>query len=164
MLSLFQRNRVAEVAPHIRRICDLTIPNKPTPNCHRSEERYNRSLPVIVCPWRDGWPVTNELTVAMTKDLSEQGIGLIRDAPMTTEEVVIGFWLEVDDAAEPSYFRATTQSNQRLGGGYWLVGVALEEYMNRDHREQLKALDICAAYLRPSFDQEDLGREEGPTS
>ena len=57
-----------------------------------------------------------------------------------------------DDMQEPWYFRSSVQTSVRIGGGYWLVGVLLEEFMNKNHRAMLEPLDICADFLRPSFE------------
>ena len=152
MLTSFLRKKTVDLTPYIRRLCDVTTPNLSVADNNRSEDRFNRSLPVIICPWVDDAPVIEQLTVAITRDLSDQGVGLIRNEPLTAEEVVVGFWLEGDNMDEPWYFRASVQSSQRIGGGYWLVGVLLEEFMNKNHRPRLEPLDICADFLRPSFE------------
>ena len=67
MLTSFLRKKTVDLKPYIRRLCDVTTPNLPVLDNSREEDRFNRSLPVIICPWADDKPVIDQLTVAITR-------------------------------------------------------------------------------------------------
>ncbi len=160
MSSLSDRQKTVELAPYIRRLQDITIPNNPVPDCNRAEQRFNRALPVLICPWVEEQPVTDQMTIAVTKDISDLGLGLIRESPLNVQEIVVAFWLDYGDMSEPWHFKATVNSNQQLGGGFWLVGTSLDEFLTQNYREVLKPLEMAADFLRPSFDEKQLQKEE----
>src|SRR5262245_32106562 len=89
MFSFRARRQHAEIAAYLRRICDRSVPNKGLPGRHaRLENRYNRTLPVLLWPWSDG-RVAGDCLTAATKDVNEHGLGLILTTPITSRELVI---------------------------------------------------------------------------
>ena len=148
MFSLFEKKSVVDLTPFIRRLCDLTTPNRPVPDCQRYDLRSNRTLPVLLCPWRKNRPQNEEIEFAITKDISDRGIGLIRRDSLAKGEYVIAFWLN-EEMPEPWFFRVTVLLNQNIGGGFWLVGSQLEELLNEQHKRALESLHEAAASLLP---------------
>lgn len=128
----------------------MTSPNIPTVDEGRSERRYNRSIPVLVCPWDGEELVVEKCVTAITKDMSDRGLSLILHHPLSGDQVIIGFWLPAADMEEPWFFRAGRRSACPLGGGFWQIGFELREYMNREWREKLEALQPAARQLVPS--------------
>jgi hypothetical protein len=150
MFSFTARKKVADVQPLIRRIIDLT-----TPNCGRMEQgnryenRHNRCVPVLLSPWRDDQPVISTSVLAITKDFSDRGVGIIVNEPVDALEVALGFYLE-KDMSEPWYFLGSRHSLVPIGGNFWLLGIELTEFINESHQQALAALAPLAERLRPS--------------
>ena len=157
MLSIFSRKQRVECYPFVRKICDLTAPNMPSVEEGRCERRYNRSLPVILCPWKDEELFTDKCVMAITKDISDQGLSLILTHPLGADQMIIAFWLRAAELEEPWCFRVRQRSEWPLGGGFWQIGFELREYMNREWREKLKALRPVAAGLLPPEKNSDEG-------
>lgn len=64
--------------------------------------RQNQTLPVLLTPWENGKPLIEESTMAITKDISDQGVSLILNQPFRDEQVVIGFWPSTTHTSSPN--------------------------------------------------------------
>ncbi len=151
VFSFGARRRTMEVQRRMRRIADRTVPNHPhDPNVSdRSEDRYNRSIPLLICPWENGAPRREDHCYALTVDLSDTGAGLVMYKPYDGDEVVLAFWIPAIDMEEPWYFLGRVQRNQPLGGGFWTLGVTLHEFANDEHRAALQSLVPLVEGLAP---------------
>lgn len=148
MFVFEQRKKLIDLTPHVRRICDLTAPNSTASGALlRAENRYNRILPAVLCPWENRQPDVERCRVVLTKDLCDRGVGLVLNHPMELTEVLVGFWPNARDFAEPSYFIGRAVRNAPLGGGFWCIGVELTEYANSEHRAKLQPLQVVAKKL-----------------
>lgn len=148
MFSFNARKKSLDFAPLIRRICDITAFDAHLASQARCENRYNRTIPVVHCPWIDDQPVNDKSQLAITKDLSDRGVGLIL-SHVLEGEVVIGFWLTSEELEEPWFFRATIRSNEPIGGGLWYVGAQFQEFLNTDYRDELRQMMTLATKLLP---------------
>ena len=150
MFSFAKRKIAVDLCPYIRRICDLTTPNLPTAgSVTRSENRLNRSIPTLICPWVKSQPIVEESFTCLTSDLSDHGACLILSQPIQLEQIVLGFWVESADMREPWFFLAEARRCQPTGGGFWNLGVELLEFANDPYSEELSPLQGLAADLRP---------------
>ena len=153
MFSFSAHKKVVDVFPYLRRICDLTTPNLPGRGAEdRSENRYNRTIPTLLCPWENEAPVAAESVIVLTKDLTDRGVGLVLNQPVRAGDVVVGFWLPGVDMTGPWYLLGKTLRSIPFGGGFWTVGVELTEYANQDYSEQLEVLKTVASKLLPQAD------------
>jgi hypothetical protein len=151
MFSFDSRKKKLEVQSRVKRLADLTTPNLGCPSSHdRAEDRCNRTLPVLLCPWEEGGPVEEFCTFALTKDVSSRGLGLIMSQPFRAGEVIVGFWLNVEEMDEPWYFLGTSQRLQKVGGGYWTLGIEFSEFVGPARARQLASLTARAQQLRPT--------------
>jgi hypothetical protein len=149
MFSFTARKKTTDFQRLIRRIIDLTVPNKASSEkVSRHEDRYNRTIPALLCPWQDTAPVVHKCAKAITKDFSDRGLGLIMSQPFDATDVAIGFFLE-KVMPEPWFFLGTQQSNVAIGGDFWLLGIGLKEFMNDDYRCELAPLFRMAHRLLP---------------
>lgn len=149
MFSLAARNDRVDVRPYLRRICDLTTPNFASPvDDSRSDNRCNRAIPTLLCPFETGNLIIDDCTFALTKDVSDRGIGLLLSAPFKTEDLIVAFWLSRQETESPWFFRGTAVRNDPIGGGFWLLGVRLESFLNPRRFKQL--LPIAANLLPPA--------------
>ncbi len=151
VFSLFQRDKKVDLSPYIRRICDLTAPSWHCMEEGRTDKRYDRVIPVFVCPWRDEQPDLQQSLFLLTRDISDRGIGLLHTEPMAAKlPIVIGFWIAEQEQSEPWLFRAKVQISRPIGAGYWIIGTELDEYLNSNHRAVVNQIGECAARLLPT--------------
>jgi len=150
-----ERKKQVDLCNCLRRIVDTTCPNLPPPGGDsRSDDRHNRTLPVLLAPWEDGGPLVNESSMALTKDFSDLGLALVLHQPFRAEEVVIVFRLASDPQRELGstlYFvLGTVRRNTSIGGGFWQLGIQLKELLNRGDWPQLEPLVPITSALLPS--------------
>lgn len=145
MFSFTKRKKQVDVHQLLRRAMNATSPNRPpTQGDARWEDRSNRTIPVLLVPYTEGHPCAAEHTIALTKDLSSQGVAIVLPQPFRAEQVVIGFWLD----ARPEFVLGRIRQNVPLGGGYWQLGVELTERMGPTPCEATESLVPLAARLR----------------
>jgi len=149
MYSFSKNRKTVELYPYVRRICDLTTPNMATVFTGRSEDRFNRALPTLLCPWQDKAPVTDQVATCLTSDLADRGVRLLLNQPFRATSVVLGYWIESVEMEEPWYFLGEVRHTQRLGGGFWALGIRLTEFANKRHKTRLAPLNATAAKLLP---------------
>lgn len=162
MFSLFQtlgqRKKVVDLSGYVRRICDLTIPNRPFDGDQgRVDDRYNRTLPVLIAPWSHDRPHHEQCLFATTRDLSDGGTSVVT-AESLSGDVVVGFWLPNDDWTEPWFFLGDVARSTALGGGFWVTGIGFTEFANTEHRPILGPMMRLAEQLSPEWN----GSTPGP--
>jgi len=153
--SFKERNKQIELRNCLRRIVDITSPNlPPLEGDARSDNRYNRTIPVLLAPWEDDGPVVDESATALTKDFSELGIALVLHQPFRAEQVVIAFRLSSEPRLEVGstlYFvLGSVRQNAPIGGGFWQLGIMLTDLLNRADLPQLEPLVSITSDLVPS--------------
>jgi hypothetical protein len=149
MFSFIDRKKRLKVKRYLARICDCTSPNLAAPaDDERAENRYNRCIPTLICPWEDGEPCVNECTIVLTKDFAENGIGIVANQPIRADKVLVGVWSDERVANVPWFFLGDVRRNTPLGGGFWIVGVALTEFANDEYRDVLHDVMPLALRLR----------------
>ncbi|MEX2175517.1 MAG: hypothetical protein WD872_14230 [Pirellulaceae bacterium] len=151
MFTFKTQQPILEVQNRLRRMMDLTVPNLPAGlNTSRAEDRCNRTLPALLCPWERGGPVSEDSAFVVTSDLSSQGVGLILRQPFRAERVLLAFWLNAKAMEAPWYFLGRAQSLRKLGGGYWTLGVELAECPTAADAGKLATLKPLVNKLRPA--------------
>lgn len=147
-------NKQHEVQAYLRRLADLTVPNLPPLEGEvRSDNRLNRTFPILLTPWDGKGPILDEFAIALTKDLSSTGLSVVLPQPFRAEQVLVGFWPSSSqrglDSSEPAYLWGDLRQTTDIGGGYWQLGIELLELLENGHpaKKQLKNL---AARLIPS--------------
>jgi hypothetical protein len=152
MFSFTARKKTVDFQRYIRRLINRTMPNADFANTQRQENRHNRIIPALLCALQGSTPMLAQSSVAITKDISDQGVGLIMSAPFAATDVVVGFLDQESATNETWFFRGQAQRNVAIGGGFWLLGIRLTELMNEDWRDQLAPLIPLAENLRaPTF-------------
>ena len=148
MYSFSDSKMVVDIYPYIRRICDLSTPNLPTTLSGRSEDRFNRAIPTLLCPWEKRNPSAAKSLICLTTDLADRGIGLIVSQPFLAKRVIVGYWLQSPEMPQPWFFRGEVRRTQPIGGGFWSIGVELTEFVNSDRKRKLAVLREAADQLR----------------
>jgi hypothetical protein len=150
MLFFSDRKLTVELGQYIRRICDRTIPNHASGDeLFRRYERLNRSIPTLICPWENRKPAVDQAVFALTTDVSSRGVGLLVNQPTHVHDVLLGYWIDPEEAGQPWFFLGSIRHEEPAGGGYWRVGVELTEFVNSRHPEALRDLHDLAAQLLP---------------
>ena len=150
MFSFTKNRKTVDMAAYLRRICDITTPNHLGMGDEgRSENRYNRTMPVLICPWRDEQAVVEKTLYGLTSDISDRGISLTLAHPHPADDLLLGLWASKEQSAEPWFFLGSVCSATAMGGGFWTIGVALSEYANDDYSEQLLEVRPKAEILLP---------------
>ena len=150
MFSFTKNKKKTELAPKIRRLCDVTTNNCSSPgDTKRVDDRYFRTIPTLLCRWEHGSPVEDEWAIVLTRDLADHGLSLILVTPVDIDELVVGFWPSQADMNEPWFFIGRQRNIRPIGGGFWTMGVELTEFANEEYRCQLRALLPLAEKLLP---------------
>ncbi len=108
------------------------LPDEGDPRWHH---RANRSLPALLVPWEEGYPLAQDATYALTKDFSSQGIALVLPHPYRVENVVVGLYLDA-----PQFAVAKVRHNAALGGGFWQLGIQILELLELEDYPHLGTL------------------------
>jgi hypothetical protein len=151
MFSFLSRKQHVDIAVYLRRICDNTTPNNGmAPHLDRTENRYNRTVPVLVWPWADGG-LDGAPIAGVTKDITDHGMGLIVSNPLSHREMCIGILSDETADATPWFFRARLVRGKSIGAGFWAFGVKVEEFLNKDNPHAVETLFVDAERLRPLY-------------
>jgi hypothetical protein len=153
MFSFGKRRAQVEVHKLTRRLIDSSCPNlPPLRGDSRWENRSNRTIPVLLTPLVGDDLQFDETAVAVTKNLSGQGLALVLHQPFWAEGVVIGFWHN----GEPEFVRGEIRQNAPLGGGFWQLGIELTERVIPAEMHELERLIPLTNRLDPHQDHDGL--------
>ncbi len=142
-----------DLGHYLKRVRDLTIPNWGNyDDWNRQENRFNRALPMVLCPWENGKIDEPNTIYVLTKDVSNLGISLVFFQPVHVEQVVIGLYPDADDPSQPWFFVGNTRHLTEVGGGFWTMGVQLTEFLNTKYPSELEVLKPYAERLLPRSD------------
>jgi hypothetical protein len=149
MFSFSKRRSQVEVHKLTRRLIDSSCPTlPPLSGDSRWEDRANRTIPVLLAPIVGGELQFEEIAIALTKNLSGQGLALVLHQPFWAEGVIIGFWHN----GEPEFVRGEVRQNAPLGGGFWQLGIELTERVTRGELDDLERLVPLTSRLDPHQD------------
>ena len=150
MYTFQERLPAQSVQARLRRLGDLTVPNSPLcGDAARGIPRHNRAIPTLICPWQNGAADVSRCTIAITRDLADEGVGLLLTHPVSGPELLVGYLLPDAAIQSPWFFRGMIQHNTPIGGGFWVVGVALLEFFTSQRNASLIALEPLAQKLLP---------------
>lgn len=135
----------------MRRLIDVTMPNKPVCNDTRGDRRFNRSLPLVVTPSVRGKPDIKNSLMALTQDFSDRGIALVALEPLQGEEYFVSVWPTMGDFEEPIHLKCLLANCRNIAHGFWTCGFAIDNVMNLEHmNDMLPLTKVCGNALRPN--------------
>jgi len=130
MYSFDERKKSHTVQSRVRRLLDLTVPNFADQlQSERLEERYNRTLPALLCAWENDQPVTDSCVYVVTKDVASEGVGILLQQPFRADKVMLAFWLDHTEAREPWFFVGVGRNLRKIGAGFFTMGVQLTDFV-----------------------------------
>jgi hypothetical protein len=106
-------------------------------------------MPALLAPWHDGGPIADDVCFALTRNISDAGVGLILPKPFESRELCLGLMIVEDSTGEPCFFLGTGKHLAPIGGGYWSMGVNLTDCASECCPEKLGSLRALAAQLMP---------------
>lgn len=129
---MFWKKKIAKVdfTPFVRRLVDLTTPNKLGGEECRATMRYNRSLPTVVIPCLQSKPQLDKLRLGITTDLSDFGIGINLVGIPPQDEVIVAFHLPSVEGNQPWCFQCLVVNSRRTAGDIYHVGCEIADFLN----------------------------------
>jgi hypothetical protein len=100
----------------------------------RSEQRANLIAAVLVVPMEGGVPDTSRAFLAISKDASNKGIGLIARHFLFVPEVLICLWRD----GEPKLLRAEVRHRKELSRGWVRFGVEVTRTVEKTECLELR--------------------------
>ncbi len=91
----------------------------------RNEDRMNVSIAVVVVPWVDGKPVEDRRFITFTKNMSNQGCGLVVNKLLSDDELLIGI-----PGDQLTYVRGRIVYRERLPLGCYKLGVQMDDVVD----------------------------------
>ena len=131
----------------IRRLVDLTTPNRPMAENVRKAKRYNRCIPVVIADWdsKDG-PITDHVGLGFTTDLSDTGFGVLTQHRPKTPDNVIAIYLP-EDMTAPLYFVTVLTTYRKQPGGYHKLGYRVVGSMDNESGNRSSMDEIVTELL-----------------
>ncbi|MFN3192206.1 MAG: hypothetical protein ACE361_16965 [Aureliella sp.] len=149
MFGLFSKKTVVDAAPIIRRIIDVTTPNKPFADDTRSDRRFNRTLPVVVSQLKGNKPDPSTAIMALTHDLCDRGLSIVAMEELSDEKYFVSIWPNHETYDEPVTMQCILRNCHPVAHGFWAAGFAVEEVLNIDRRDDIdKITQVASRALR----------------
>lgn len=137
-----QRKKKQEVWKCLRRILDRSSAEQLLlGKDDRKEKRIPFSFPVLLQTGFADQHTWSKPIFALTKDISDDGVAVIAHRSIEQSQVICVIW---EDG--PIFLSGEIRQCQRLGGGFWKIGMELSETVSGLDFPQLRAL---AAGLSP---------------
>ena len=100
-----------------------------------------------ITPWENDKPVVKESIYALTRDIADHSSSLVLQCPFHAERVVCGFWLD-----HPNFVIGTGRQRAPFGGGFWHLGVELDELTSPSEVLEMEALaPLAKKLIRPEL-------------
>jgi hypothetical protein len=84
--------------------------------------------------------VFEEAAFAISRDIGDTSVGLLMQQPYNAKDVVVAFRPAEAETDEPWFFLGTCRRNKAIGGGFWVLGVELREFLNDTHSIKIDGL------------------------
>ena len=154
MFSFLKRKDGIDIAAIVRRLVDVTTPNLPQSDEHRSERRFNRTLPIVITPLIGDSPKLDEACLAITHDLSDSGLGATTFEEITGDQYLVALWPPHEIYDEPLTFSCSKRCSRQVAIGLWATGFSIDRVMSIYHRSVIaKNTAVAARLLRPTAEQ-----------
>ncbi len=132
MFSFRKRKKYVDASPFLRRIIDRTTATGALLNDCREQNRYSRTLPVVLAPWRDGAPDMNNVAFGITKDISDSGMSLVTTLDFHSD-IVFAFLLDTAITDRILCFRGEPKRSLKVVQGISEYGLYVAEMLNEHH-------------------------------
>ncbi len=128
--SILARKKRIEAGAKIRRLMDLSIARDSVANEARADDRYKRTLPVLITPWRGAETTNLDSHIGITRDMSDSGVRVFFLREPQEGDFILSFVLRRDkDTLECFHFLAEARNSNRFAPDIYTVGLLLKEYL-----------------------------------
>jgi hypothetical protein len=156
MYKFTERQKQADVEKFLRRLADRAASKWMSNRCERrNESRCGQSMPVYMARWDGASFSKEEATIALSRDVSSQGIAVVVVGPFQAKRVVMAFWVE----SRPCFALGEVHNEAPMGGGYRRLGIELIELLDVADHPSLQELIPLTARLAPMFTAEAANRD-----
>ncbi len=104
----------------------------------RRDSRVNLVIVALVVPIDKGQAQLPRAFTAVTKEFSNNGVGLVLNEPIDLDWAILGFRLE----GQMEFVRAQTKHLDPMGGGFYHLGLQLTEVVSSADYPELKSLVV----------------------
>ncbi len=146
MYTFTERNNQADVQKFLCRLADRAASKRFSERDERRDDsRTGYSMPVYIARWDGDCFSRDEATIALSRDISSQGIAVVVVGPFHAERLMLAFWVE----SRPHFALGAVQSDQPIGGGYRRLGIKLVELLEVGDHPCLEELLPLVERLAP---------------
>ncbi len=146
MYTFTERKNEADVQKFLCRLADRAATKRFSERYERRDDsRTGYSMPVYVARWDGDRFSKDEATIALSRDISSQGIAVVVVGPFHAERLMLAFWVE----SQPYFAVGAVQCDQPIGGGYRRLGIKLVELLDVGDHPCLEELLPLVARLAP---------------
>ena len=150
--SLIARKKSNEAAAKLRRIIDLTTQFRTMDNDPRIHHRCDRTIPVLITPWRMSDMNGSESHFGISQDISDQGMRILFMKKPVDHQFLISF-IVIESANPKAYhFLTEVQSCKNFCPDIFSVGLLASEFIDeKDLSIELRALlDVLVLECKPN--------------
>jgi hypothetical protein len=104
----------------------------------RADSRVNLVTVVVIIPLQDRKLQIQKTFMATTKELSNNGVSVVLDAPRQLDEAILGFQFE----GEMTFIRAIAKHDEPIGGSFRQVGFQLLEVVSPSDYPELASMEL----------------------
>jgi hypothetical protein len=143
-VAMFSRSK-KRLSAAIGRLLNLTTAYRVVRDYEeRTENRYDREIPVILIPWENNRPIVEAWGFALARNISHEGAGIVAHHELGTEQVLCIFSLE-----EPLFVLAEVKHSVPMGGCFWRLGARFVKLLRSDDLPEVGALIGAVESLIP---------------
>lgn len=129
-----ERRKKQEVWRSMRRLIDRHVGNELLiSEDNRKEPRRTMSIPVLIQGYGSHCECTPD--IAVSKNISEEGMALLCPNEITDHRVFCAVWED-----HPVCFLGMIRQSYYAGGGYWEVGIEFQEMTTMHDWEPLRSM------------------------
>lgn len=104
----------------------------------RQDSRVNLTVVAVIIPIEGGQLQVGRAFTAVTKEFSNNGVGLVLNEPLGLDWAILGFRLE----GQMEFVRAQAKHLDPMGGGFHQIGFHLTEVVSSADYPELKSLAV----------------------
>jgi len=136
-MPLFTRHKEKEVQGFLLRVANNNCPElKARLDGPRLDRRVNLTLVVLVVPIERNRAVVSKAFTAVTKEFSSAGVAIVLAGPQPLDDLLVAFRAE----GELVFIRGKVKHINPMGGGFFQMGVKLQEMVDPNDHPELKVL------------------------
>lgn len=139
MVSLFAKNKEQKVQGLMLKLVNNHCPSlRGLAEGPRLEHRVNLTVVVLVVPLEKGKLVFEDRFTAVTKEFTSRGVSLVLHECRAADQVILGFRYE----RSMHFVLAQARHLNPLGGGFWQLGLRLQEIVDPNDYPELAEATI----------------------